>query len=253
MRYTLIEMVQTLLSSMDSDDVDSITDTVESYQVALLLKSVYYDLAVDLQLPEHDGLFELTETSASTPVLMTVPSNVIRVDWIRYDNKTSSDTYSNFIECTYKPWDEFYEFQNPLKDQTSNVAELSFTQNSQTFKVMYDTDDFPLYFTSVDDYTIIFNALDTSVETYLKAAKTMCYGSVYPTFTLTDDFEPDLDPTQFSYFLNRAKVRAFAELKQAPNNEAAAETRIQKIRNQRNKRRVPDRTELAKLPNYGRS
>jgi len=253
MRYTLLEIVQTLLAAMDSDAVDSINDTVESEQVALLVKGVYYDLAVDLQLPEHDGLFELTSpASASTPTLFTVPTNVVRIDWIKYNNKTSTETYAHYEPLTYMPWNEFIEFQKPLADLTSGVGQMNFTQNSQTFEVMYRNDRFPMYYSSVDDYSLVFDAYDVDEETYLAATKTMCYGSVYPTFTLSDSFEPDLDPTQFSYFINRAKVRAFAELKQAQNVEAASETRVQKIRNQRNKRRIPNTSEHARLPKYGR-
>lgn len=254
MRYNLLEMVKTILSAMDSDEVDSITDTVESQQVATLLKQVYYDLAVDLQLPEHDGLFELTASgSASQPTLMYVPSNVSRIDRILYNNKLSTETYSNYKEVYYKPWDEFLRSQTSLRDATaSTIGEMDFTNNSETFEVMYWNDRMPSWFSSVDDYTLVFDAYDSDEDTTLQKSKTQCYGSVYPTWTESDTFEPDLDPTQFSYFLNRAKVRAFAELKQAVNQEAAAETRIQKVRNQKVKRRLPNLTEHQRLPNYGR-
>lgn len=253
MRYTLLEMVQLILAAMDSDEVNSISDTVESNQVSLLLKSVFYDLATELGLPEHDGLFELDASGDNTqPTLMTVPSNVVRVDRILYNNKTATDTYSNYVECCYVTFDEFLKRQTSLKSQTANVGEMSFTLNSETFEVMYWDDRFPTFFTSVDDYTILFDAYDSSLDTTLQKSKTLCYGSVYPTFSLSDSFEPDLDPDQFSYYINRAKVRAFAELKQAPNQEAASETRNQKIRGQRSRRRVPNLTEQQKLPNYGK-
>jgi len=253
-RYTLLEIVQQILSAMDSDEVDSYSDTVESVQVANLLKGVYYDLATDLQLPEHDGLFELTASGSSLqPTLMTVPSNVVRIDYIKYNNILTADTYSNYQPCYYKPWDEFLDYMNVLKNETANVGEMDFTNNTETFEIMYWSDRMPKYYSSVDDYTLVFDAYDSAEDTTLQKSKTMCYGSVYPTWTMSDAFEPDLDPTQFSYFINRAKVRAFAELKQAANNEAASETRIQKVRNQGNKRRVPDRTEHEKLPKYGRT
>ena len=38
MRYNLLEMVQRVLAAMDSDEVNSITDTAESVQVALLIE-----------------------------------------------------------------------------------------------------------------------------------------------------------------------------------------------------------------------
>lgn len=254
MRYTLLEMVQQILSAMDSDEVDSYSDTVESVQVANLLKGVYYDMAVDLRLPEHDGLFELTASGSSAqPTLMTVPSNVVRIDRIMYNYQETGDTYSRYERLYYMPWNEFMEYMKPLTTSTAtNIGEMSFTNNGETFEVMYWDDRMPKYYSSVDDYTLIFDAYDSDEDTTLQKSKTQCYGSVYPTWTMSDAFEPDLDPTQFSFFMNRAKVRAFAELKQVANSEAAGETRIQKIRLQKSKRRTPDLTEFDKLPKYGR-
>jgi len=254
MRYTLLEMVQQILSAMDSDEVDSYSDTVESVQVANLLKGVYYDLAVDLKLPEHDGLFELTASGSSAqPTLMTVPSNVVRIDRLYYNNKETADTYARYEKVDYMPWDQFLDYMHAITTSTAtDIGEMEFTNNGETFEVMYWNDRMPRYYTSVDDYTLVFDAYDSDEDTTLQKSKTQCYGSVYPTWTMSDSYEPDLDPTQFSYFLNRAKVRAFAELKQAANQEAASETRVQKIRNQSVRRRVQDRTEFAKLPKYGR-
>ena len=41
MKYTLLEIVQEILSDMDSDEVNSIDDTVESQQVASIVRSAY--------------------------------------------------------------------------------------------------------------------------------------------------------------------------------------------------------------------
>lgn len=44
MRKTLLEMVQDILSEMDSDEVNSINDTVEAEQVATIIKNCYLAL-----------------------------------------------------------------------------------------------------------------------------------------------------------------------------------------------------------------
>jgi hypothetical protein len=44
MKMTLLEIVQSTLSSMDSDAVNNINDTIESTQVAEVAKEVYYEL-----------------------------------------------------------------------------------------------------------------------------------------------------------------------------------------------------------------
>src|SRR5574341_1111413 len=110
MRYTLLEMVQLILSAMDSDEVNSISDTVESNQVALLLKSVFYDLATELRLPEHEALFELNASGDNAqPTLMTVPTEVVRVKTISYNNQAAADIYSNYQPCIYLTWPQFME------------------------------------------------------------------------------------------------------------------------------------------------
>lgn len=253
-KYTLLEMVQIILSAMDSDEVNSINDTVESYQLALLLKSCFYDMATDLQLPEHEGLFQLTASgSASLPCVMTVPSTVCTLRTIKYDVRESGETYPNWRELEFLPLDQFLEYQNGLRgEDAATLVSMAVTSNGNTHTVLCRNTVGPKYFTSFDDTTLLFDSYDSIVDTTLQQSKTQCFGSVYPTFTLSDSFVPALDPTQFSYFLNKAKVRAFFELKQQENPEAAAEARKQKISIQKRKRRTPDTTDFAKVPKYGR-
>ena len=59
----LIEYVQDILSSMDSDEVNSISDTVESMQVATILKNCYEELVANIELPEEYTLFHLDSSS----------------------------------------------------------------------------------------------------------------------------------------------------------------------------------------------
>ena len=253
MIYTLQEMVQTILSAMDSDEVNSINDTVEAYQVALLIKGVYYDIAVDLGLPEHETLFELDASgSSSQPCLMTVPSNVTNINWVKYDNKADADTYKDYQDVDFMAFDTFIERQFALRENTSDVGQQNFTNNGETFEMMYWTDRMPKYYTSTDDYTLLFDAYDVAIDSTLAKAKTMCHGVVYPVFELVDEFTPDLDPTGFSYLINRAKVRAFAELKQSQHAEAAGEARRQKIINQKRQRTVEGVPALFKTVRFGR-
>lgn len=253
MRYTLIEIVQLILSSMDSDEVSSITDTVEAYQVAAIAKSVFYDMATDLNLPEHHGLFQLVASGDNNlPCLMTVPSTVCNVGTISYNVEEDGANHPNWKELTYVPLDEFVRMQNALRELTSDIVEMDVPSNGQTFGLLAWTDRHPTYFTSFNDGTLLFDAHKSLLDTTLQSTKTQCYGSLYPTFTLADSFAPMLDPSQFAYYVNKVKVRAFYELKQQENPEAAAEARKQKIVIQTRKRRTPDLSPLELSPRYGR-
>jgi hypothetical protein len=50
-KYTLLELTQRILESMDSDEVDSIEDSPESLAVANIIKECYFDILGKLDLP----------------------------------------------------------------------------------------------------------------------------------------------------------------------------------------------------------
>jgi len=51
MKRTLLDMVQEILSDIDSDEIESIDDTVESEQVVSILKSTYYAMMSNRDWP----------------------------------------------------------------------------------------------------------------------------------------------------------------------------------------------------------
>lgn len=241
MKYTLLEMVQLILSSLDSEEVNSIDDTVEANQVALIIKSVYFDMLSDISLPEIDVLVQLDASGDNAkPTLMTVPADVIKINSIMYDIKESGDTYPNYRNCSYLDFDEFLTIQQSYREDAEAVGSMTVVSNGENYTILYKSDRAPTYYTTIEDRQVLFDSYDDTIDTTLQKTKTLCKGQVVPTFTLVDAFTPTLDPTQFSYLVNRAKVRAFNELKQTQNAEAGGEARRQKIIVQKRKRKTPD-------------
>lgn len=253
MKFTLLEMTQEILSALDSDEVNSIDDTVESMQVATLIRSVFFDLAIDLNLPEHEGLFQLDASGdPDKPTLMTVPDNVAIIRTIKYNIQDDDETTTNYSTLIFKPFEDFIIDQTAIRDN-DNAGQMTFEQNGEDFDVAYIDDKQPQFFTTPDDYTILFDSYDSDIESTLQKSKTMCMGVIYPTFSLTDTFTPDLDPSQFSLLKNRAKVRAFAELKQMENREAIRETQHQKILVKKRRWTVPGQAPVMSHPRrFGR-
>lgn len=254
MKFTLLEMTQEILSAMDSDEVNSISDTVESMQVANVIKHVFYDRAVDIGLPEHETLFELNASDdPDLPCVMTVPSNVVKMRNLRYNTQTDEETTPNWQELKYMPFEDFLKWTEGFRGQEDSiivVQQVSF--NGEEFPILCKNNTPPLYYTTADDDQILFDSYDSSIDTTLQKTKTMCMGNVYPVFLMQDSFIPDLDPSQFSLLRNNAKARAFNELKQTINQEAAQEARRQKVIVQKRKRKTPDEAEVFKTPRYGR-
>lgn len=85
MKQTILEMTQDVLSSLSSDAVNSISDTTESMQVATMIKNKFYDIANRGNFPEHTELVQLEPSlSSAAPVLMYVPDNVLKINWLKY-------------------------------------------------------------------------------------------------------------------------------------------------------------------------
>jgi len=91
-------------------------------------------------------------------------------------------------------------------------------------KLYIRNDKNPRYYTSFDDQYIICDSYDASVDTTLQTNKTRCWGTVTPTFSLTDDFVPDIDEVLFPYLLAEAKSACFSLFKAGsdPKVEQAA-------------------------------
>lgn len=252
--YTLLEYVQAILSSMDGDEISSITDTTESLQVAHIVKTVYNDIQARLDLPEHYNLFSLTASGDNTkPTLMTRPTDVMNIEWVQYNKVQSGDTDPIFTKIEFLPLDQFLLMQDALHVSDSTVASFSQTEGSDTITFIYRNDKAPDFFTTYDDLTLIFDSYDSAVDTTLQSSKTRCYGRKDQEFTLSNSFTPFLDRDASTLLLNEAKVLAFAELKQMGHDVARQWANRGWVKSQKAKRGVDIfRNELDRLPDYGR-
>lgn len=257
MKRTLLEMTQDILVSMDGDEVTSITDSAESASVANIIRQAFYRIVSEAKLPEHNQMFELTATTSSTPVIMYKPSDVIDIHWIKYDCAESGDTTSAYRSIQWMNRDLFLDRMNSLVEDGDIIDSFNHTINSESFVFKYRTDKAPEYYTSWDDNTIVFDSLDTEVDTYLLKIKTQAYGLKESAWTHSNSFVPALDHKLFNLLFQEAKAQAFLELKQIENIKAERAARKGWIGLQRDKYNVNSRREgyyydTTYLPNYGR-
>lgn len=252
---TLLELTSEILEQMQSDEVTAITDTAESKAVASIIRRTYWDLFGLMDLPEHYTLFRLTESSASTPTLMTIPTNCMKVVWIKYNRETLDDTDDTWVDLRQLPIKEAVDRSDTLRQSNDSVSSFSTTYNplgTDAISWYYINDMAPTWFTSPDDSTFLFDAVDTGVEAFLRTAKTKAWGIIDPAWTHSGSFTPDLDPSQFSMLYNEAKAQCFIDLKQTVNAKAESRARRLQINAQHKKVRTPDFSPLDRLPNYGR-
>lgn len=235
MKYTLLEMVQDVLSSSDGDEVNSITDTIEADQVARIIRACYFDIH-STSMPEATTLYQLEASGNSAkPVMMTRPSDVHSLITLKYNKATEDDTDPQFVTLTPLSIEEFFDRTHMLNLSEDYVSSMTHTIDGDDFTFLYRTDKAPDWYTCIDDHTFFFDSIDTDVDTTLQKSKTWCLGEKETTFLLEDSYEINLDERQHVWLLNEAKALAYQELKQQTHAYAEKTAKRQRIKAQKTK------------------
>ncbi len=247
-KMTLLEMTQDILSDMDSDEVNSINDSVESLQVAQIIKTTYYNI---IDGRDYDFLYELFQLDSSgttsRPTHMKLPENIIDLKYVKYNTRKSTDTKDKYLKIKYLNPEDFMEMVDRRDSSKSDVTVITDTTG---ISINIINDKAPEYFTSFDDEYLVFDSHDAVVDSTLQNSKSQCHGKRSVAFTLLDNFTPDLPVQMFSYLLAEAKSTAFVTLKQMPNAKAEQVSNSQKRRMSQDAWRLKNGIEY---PNYGRS
>lgn len=245
-KMTLLEVVQDVMNDMDSDEVNSISDTVEATQIANICRSVYYDIITTVDLPEHMGLMTVTGLSdTSKPNYMDADS-VTEIKELRYNvSETIGELEYKLI--SYVPPDEFIQ---KIVSRDTTQAEVILVQDPASgISLPILNNKMPDYFTSFDDRYLCFDSYDSSVENTLQTSKTMVLGVRLPSFTLSDSAVPDLDDTIFPYYLAEVKSRALSLLKGGPDPKVEQFARKHRYFQRNNRSKTG---EMRVLNDYGR-
>ena len=208
MKRTLLEFVQSILSDMDSEHVNSIDESLEAQQIASVIETTFYNIISARDIPEHKQTVPLISLSdSSRPTHFKYPVNTVNIISIMYNVHTSGG-------LTYKEV-KFIEPEDFLRMQPSSDAgsTLVVPDVGSTTSLVVFSNRMPSYYTSFDDEYIVMDSYDISQEATLVSAKTRAFGTVYPTFTISDAFEPDLDDTMLPYLLAESKSACFSLFK----------------------------------------
>lgn len=253
--YTLLRMTQLILSAMDSDEVNGINDTVEARQVVDIIETTFNDIVSTVGFPEHWDFFELEASGDVTrPTKMRLPDRVVKYDWLQYDVREAGETIRSMQQLWPLTRFEFFNRMNGLNTTETNVYQYNYLVGAETFDVRGKNDAWPMYYTALQDRTLIFDNYKADIESTLVATKTMGWGQIVPVFSRTDDYVPELDDQTFTYLFNEAKSACFAYLKQVQNGKADQWARRSLIHTQNNKDRVPQDPAMYRLaPNFGRN
>lgn len=245
MKRTLLDMVQTILSSLDSDEVNSIDDTIEATQVALIIKNCYLNMASNRNWSQQKRLIQFEHSGTTDrPTHIKAPEGLKELHSFRYN--VSTDNGTEYREVKYREPDDFLRInahRNEASDNTRVITDFGGTP------LIVITNRGPLYWTTFDDQYIVCDAYDKTVDDALKASKTQLHATMFPTFSMVDDYVPEMPVEAFQALISEAKSVAFVELKQVANEKAESEARRQQSWLARKEWQLKGGV---RFPNYGR-
>lgn len=236
-KKTLLEMVQNILSAMDSDEVNSIGDTVEALQVAEVLKETYEEITVGTDIPGLEGLLSFDGIQdLDRPNVLKLSADTEKIDWLRYNSEpVEYMTPEAFVR-------RMHSINRSDMDNTLLVD-----------RILIRTDAQPKFYTSFNDLELFFESYDKSVDTTLHESKTQAWGKKFASFRMEDSFIPLLPAPMFPRLLAEAKATCFVNFKQTANSKEEQKARRQLIRGQNDRYRAGSKSNFERLPNYGRS
>lgn len=234
---------------MSSDKVNSISDTVESEQVASIIKDTYFNLLNSIDsIPENFELIQLEALGdSSRPNYLKIPTNTIRIEKIRYNSSVTD--IEQFTVMKYYTPDEFLDRTFLRNTSDANIIQVPDIENIN-IKLLIQTNKSPEFYTIFDDQYVVFDSYDVAVEDTLQEHKSLVYAQVEPEWSTTDTFVPDLDSNLFPLLLAEAKSLCFVNLKEIANPKVEQVSRNQKVSIQNKKSKKARR--CYDYPNFGR-
>lgn len=247
MKMTLLELVQDILSDMDSDNVNSIDDTIESEQVAQIVKTTYQSMMASRNWPHTRRTIQFTASGLTTkPTHITLQDSVKEMVFLKYNCVQDGETRKRYKEVYWVEPDDFLRILNKRNSDGDNIDVIT---DDGGIELLIQNDKEPKYYTSFNDNVIVFDSYDSEVDSTIQTSKIQALAYVIPTWTHSDTFTPDLPAEAFPKLLEEAKSRAMFKLKQVQDIKAEQESRRQDIWLSRKSWRVNGGI---RYPNYGR-
>jgi hypothetical protein len=247
MKLSLLDIVQDVLNDIDSDEVNSIDDTVEAAQVAAIVKSTYFAMMSSRNWAHLRKSIQLIPTTnQAQPTHMFVKDDIKELSFINYDTRKAGETRAKYLPMKWREPDDFLRLTNAYNNDAENVTHI---QDDSQLDMNIMNDRSPTFYTSFDDKTLVFNAYDSARESNLLSTYVQAMAYVMPKWLPADDFIPDLPEEAFSALVEEAKSRASLKLRQVADQKSEQESRRQQKWLSRKNRRVQNGI---RYPDYGR-
>ncbi len=215
-KFTLLQIVQKTMEALGSDEVNSISDSVESEQIAQIAQDAYYELMNQREWPHLLNLMQMESIADSTkPNYLRIPDAVVRIDQIKYDNTDPMDaTLGALIHIDEVKWItpqvflDMAQARNTERDDVVTITDFSGVR-------YHILDDFkPQWWTSFDDEYMVFDAYDVGIESTLQGNKSQALCKIIPDFVIADSTVADMPAHIFQTWLAEVKSTAMLYMRQ---------------------------------------
>ena len=197
MELTLLKAVQMTLSALDSNNIDTLADgDIEAEQVVFIANRVYNDILSRREWPFL--IKEGTLIASGEQWEMVIPDNYTTIHEVRYRN--------NVIK-----------YINPTQFNKLIYSRNTDEDNVNDSFILIDRD--PIYYTSYDDTTLVFDSFNHNVESNLLESNSYIIYNHLPNSMLDyDEDVPDIPYRFMNVWLDGILAHAYAELKQDNTN-----------------------------------
>lgn len=227
-KLNLLAIVQDIANDLDTDNINSVTDTEESLQIAQIVKTCYYEIINKRDWPHLKEVGQLDASGDNTkPNYMSIPESCREIKYVNYDKQKSGDTTDKYSAVKYCSPDEFLIRQNQLNGSNTNVQQVT---DFTGVKFYIRNDLAPTYYTSFDDEWVVFDSFDSAVDTTLQNSKNQTGMIRDPAWTVSDTFVPDLPVDGFPLLIEEAKSTASLKLRQTADEKAEQKSSRQQRR-----------------------
>ena len=247
---TLLDLVQDILADADGDEVNNISDTIESDQCARIIRDSFRNIVDIHDFSLHKQWKQLNATSSTTPAQMNRPDGVYDIEMVMYDKRIKSTDDPEYQEIHYMDPKDFMKLTSSRTVSDSTVEAMALT-SGHSIQIL--NDQFPTYYTQLESYDeLVFDGYDKVLETNLQQSKSLVYCKVKPTLGLTNASVIDLPEHLFTLLRNDARAFFFDLYKDGVTKEIDKRQRRSEVRAQRHRHLSKNTREIQTGPNYGR-
>lgn len=216
---TLLDIVRSILSSMNSDDVDRIDATTESMRVAEIVRDTYFELITSRDWPfmkrpiqfDHSGTPE-------RPNYLRSPERLLELKTFEYSDTLVREGEVDYRFVKYLTNDDFLLMTSSRPSLPKENTEVVVDPTGVRFVIL--NNKAPEFWTTFDDEHIVCDSYNKKNDDALQSHKVRAVGYVMPEWRMVDDFVPDLPMEAFTALLEEARSTCFFNIKQMVNEKA---------------------------------